>query len=381
MRYDEKSTILIVDDNPANLHLLIEYLTSSGHNTIMAASGEEALEKINMFMPDLILLDILMPGMDGFETCRHIKANDITHDIPIIFMTALSDVNDKVKGFEIGGVDYITKPFQHKEVVARVNTHLMLRQLQQQLKEQNISLEAQHERLKEFQARKDMFFSLISRDLRNPFGSIMSLVQVAEKHLENGEHAQLAETFHLLKHSTENFDTLLDDLRIWADLQQEALEYHPCYLNLHDCVQQHVTSMLPSAERKTLTIHNRVPEDFEVYADKKMFDIIMRNLLSNAFKFTESGGSIDITAVLKRRFVELKVQDSGIGIAEEELQQLFRLDSRYKRPGTAGEEGTGLGLILCKELVHKNHGCIWGNSEPGQGSSFNLMFPRQPEIE
>jgi len=139
------STILIVDDMPANVKVLLNFLTNHNFGVLVARSGEMALKIVESKPPDLILLDVMMPGMDGFETCKQLKANAQSQDIPIIFMTALSDTTSKIKGFELGSVDYVTKPFHHEEVLARINTHLTLRKLQQQLETQNAELQTKHE--------------------------------------------------------------------------------------------------------------------------------------------------------------------------------------------------------------------------------------------
>jgi DNA-binding response OmpR family regulator len=148
MKNEDKKTILIVDDQPDNLHVLIDYLAEYGFSIFVAQSGEEMLQRIERIQPDMILLDVMMPGIDGFETCRRLKENTTVKGIPVIFMTALTDTVDKVKGFETGGVDYVTKPLQHEEVLARINTHLTIRNLQQQLQAQNILLEQQNERFR-----------------------------------------------------------------------------------------------------------------------------------------------------------------------------------------------------------------------------------------
>jgi DNA-binding response OmpR family regulator len=142
-------TLLVVEDNLQNLKVLLGLLKNSGFRIIVAQSGEEALARISPLVPDLILLDVMMPGMDGFETCRRLKANETTREIPVIFMTALGDVESKLKGFEMGGVDYVTKPIEYQEVIARLNAHLTIRRLQQDLVEKNAELQAKNEELQQ----------------------------------------------------------------------------------------------------------------------------------------------------------------------------------------------------------------------------------------
>jgi len=163
---EKKGVVLIVDDNPANLGLFARYLRRVGFKVLLSLEGKDALEKAEFEQPDIILLDVLMTGLDGFETCQRLKANEATREIPVIFLTALSDPVDKIKGFEVGGVDYITKPFKPEEVRARLNAHLTIRKLQQQLQAKNTLLEKQKEELSQLNTSKDKFFSIIAHDLR-----------------------------------------------------------------------------------------------------------------------------------------------------------------------------------------------------------------------
>ncbi len=162
----QKYTVLIVDDTPTNLGVVADYLESCGFEIMMAQSGEKALKRVRYARPDIILLDVMMPGLDGFETCRRLKADEVSQDIPVIFMTALVNTEDKVKGFEVGAVDYVTKPLQQEEVLARITTHLRIRDL-------TLSLQKANESLAELNSSKDQFFSSIAQDLREPFNTLL----------------------------------------------------------------------------------------------------------------------------------------------------------------------------------------------------------------
>ncbi len=378
MNEKEQRTILIIDDNPTNVHVLIKYLEEEGFKTLIAPSGKRALQQLDHFIPDLILLDVMMPGIDGFETCHQIKANEFTNHIPIIFMTALADTVDKLKGFEAGGVDYITKPFNHEEVLARVITHLTIRQLQQQLEAQNACLEEQYAQLKELNASKDIFFSIISHDLKSPFSSLLDLLRLVEEKYDTYEPQKMKTTLTLLRNSAKNFDKLLDNLLTWSRIQRGVIEYQPEEFNIRKVVEHNTALFTPYAAQKKITLKNLIEEELHVYGDHNMIDTVIRNLVSNALKFTRSGGIIEISAHLNERFTEVAISDNGIGIKEENAMKLFRIDERYKRLGTAHEKGTGLGLILCKELVDRNGGCIWVKSEVEQGTSFKFLIPRKP---
>jgi two-component system sensor histidine kinase/response regulator len=219
----QTGTILIVDDNPTNLGVLFSSLTHAGFKVLVAEDGEKALAQVERTQPHVILLDILMPGIDGFETCRRLKCLEASAEIPVIFMTALSDTIDKIKGFEAGGVDYITKPFQQEEVLARVKAHLTIRQLQQQLQRQNDLLARQNELLEEkntqlvaLNASKDKFFSIIAHDLRSPFTGFLGLTQFIVENIEEWEREKIKDITTKLHESAENLYALMGNLLTWS---------------------------------------------------------------------------------------------------------------------------------------------------------------------
>ena len=705
-----KPSILVVDDTPDNLRLLMKILAEHGYEVRLAYTGDLALQSVQSIPPDLILLDIKMPGMNGHEMCEQLKADPQTRDIPIIFISALNSTDDKVRGFEAGGIDYITKPFQVKEVLARVKTHLTVRHLRQSLAKQNehlqkevrerklaeertmkmwqrlefllnasptgiyacepdshfdttfmsenvksilgyeaydfiaeadfwrthihpddreavesslerlhacdrcmteyrflhqdgqyrwikderilrrneqgepteiigslsdisqrkrdentlqqrnrelslvnrvnqmfsstlelekvlrITLEeiqrllelvsvsiwllspetdelvcmqatgsgseklvqyrlepgqgilgwvaehgesqligdawideryadevndytgigirsilalplrvqgatigvlslmdpavsrfsrdeqtllepiagaaaiaidnarlfttAQQEiaerwkaeaelrslhkvfkeknrQLQEANATKDKFFSIISHDLRSPFNTLQGFTQLLSEHYDSHSEEKRKEYVTRIHRSTERLHDLLENLLTWSRLQREAMTYEPEFIDFWDLVDDNFVLFSSKAEEKQITLKNRVDEDLQVYADANMADTTLRNLLSNALKFTEAGGEIRVSANLQEQHVEITVSDTGQGIAEDDLSQLFRTDTQFTRPGTSGEAGTGLGLNLCKEFAEKNGGTIWVESALGEGTRFSFTLPKQ----
>jgi two-component system sensor histidine kinase/response regulator len=376
-----EGVILVVDDDPDNLGVLFDYLDSVGFKVLLVQNSENALIQAEIKKPDIILLDILMPGLDGFETCRRLKENDKTRDIPVIFMTALSDTTNKVKGFKMGAVDYITKPFQQEEVLARVNTHLTIRKLQQQLEAKNALLEEQVEQLSELNASKDKFISMISHDLQSPFSSLRGLIQFTAENLEGYNKSELGNIMDLLGNSTDNLYALIENLLTWSRIQRGVLEHCPQRIDIRDIVTQNINLFTQNAEDKQITLRNLIEEMTAVYADFNMVNAVVRNLLSNALKFTKSGGKVEFSAKQNGEYVEVSVTDTGIGIGKEHLSKLFRIDARYKRLGTAREKGTGLGLILCKEFIEKHGGTIWIESEVDQGSTVKFTLPRNPDLQ
>jgi signal transduction histidine kinase len=366
-----KSIILIVDDDPTNAEILSEYLKKSEFETILSQNGLHAIAQCKKLDPDLILLDVMMPDMDGFETCAELKKHENTREIPVIFTTALSDTASKIRGFEVGGVDYITKPFHPEEVLARVNAHLTIRKQQQQLQRQT-------EQLTLLNAEKDTFLSMIAHDLRSPFSSLRLLIGLAAENVEGSGQNELEHIMGLLKKSSENLYNLLDNLLAWSRIQQGVVRYHPKTIDVGQMVVQNLALLDSHAHQKQIEFKNTIEENTTVYADYHMVDAIIRNLISNALKFTHPGGCIHIFAVPGDEFLTISVKDTGIGIAVEHLPGLFRIDSVYRRKGTARESGSGLGLILCKEFVEKNGGSIGVESEEEKGSTFYFRLPLPP---
>ena len=370
-----KPTILVVDDNPTNLQVLLESLKRTGLKILVARTGESAIQQAEYGKPDLILLDVMMPGIDGFETCRRFKTLEAFKDIPIIFMTALTDTTDKLKGFQAGGVDYVTKPLQHEEVLARVVTHLTIRRLQQELRQQHALLQEQHAQLQALNASKDKFFSIISHDLRSPLSAVLvglRLLTDTESRLTDNEKNELIRDSH---RTVEQLYNLLDNLLVWSRLQRGLMEYAPQPLDLRPLFERNATLFAANAEQKQIAIRQTVAEPVIAFADSHMIDAIIRNLISNALKFTEARGAITLSARQNDQRVEMAVADTGIGMDAETVAKLFRLDVRYNQLGTAGEKGTGLGLNVCKEFAEKNGGSIAVESVVGAGTTFRVTLP------
>jgi signal transduction histidine kinase len=376
---DNTATILIVDDNPVNLEMLFQYFAHSAFKTLVAQDGESALLQIEHTQPDLILLDILMPGIDGFETCRQLKANESTQDIPVIFMTALSATADKVKGFEVGGLDYITKPFQYEEVMARVNAHLTIRRQQQQLQEQTALLEEKNTQLKELNANKDKFFSIIAHDLKSPLAGLVVVANLIKENIERWSKNEIKRSADQLQKSVDNLYALIENLLTWSRFQQGMMGYHPQFVDFQFIIARNVALLIQNARQKQIALRNSVQEQIPVFIDVNMIDVVVRNLLFNAIKFTKAGGTVEISATHDENTIKVTISDTGIGIPEESLSDLFRIDAKTRQVGTAGEQGTGLGLILCKEFVEKHAGKIWVESDVGRGSTFWFTLPKKLE--
>lgn len=323
--------------------------------------------------PDLILLDVMMPGMDGFEACSIIKKKPENENIPIIFLTALSEKTNIVKGFGLGAVDYITKPFNKEELVSRIKTHLELKFTRDQLQDTMTHLTDLNE-------LKDKMFSVIGHDLRSPLGSIKMTLEFLT-HVKDYEKIDLVETIDLLSKTTDEVYNLLDNLLAWAKSQSGNISMAPESIDLEDLVNDNYLLQKGNLSIKNITFKKIVPENAQIFADLNMIKTVLRNLLSNAIKFTSDNGTITVEAALNDKSCCISVLDSGVGIPPENLGKLFDDKQHLTTYGTNKEAGSGLGLILCKTFVDRNNGRIWVDSEQGKGSKFSFELPLvEPEI-
>lgn len=589
---DSQSVILVVDDDEVTRLKLARTLKQQNYKVYTAINGKQALEIVKIRAIDLILLDILMPGIDGFETCRRLMSDVTTCEIPVIFMTALTEVDDKVKGFELGAVDYITKPIQPKEMLARVNTHLRLRRLTGRLKDayareqqrrqlsdtlrevakivsstlqqeqvfdliltqlekviiyhrasiillegENLrvvaarsdggkvsdatvipvghyplneialrekrpilipdtnqdkrwqsenypiavssfitaplivqdrpigllgvsradgnayteddsqtvfafalqvamaventrlmqqtqielterkraeeALQQVNQELTKLNTDKDRFFSILAHDLKGPFMPLMGNLQLLKDSADEWNPEEIALMTGSMYRSAGRVLSLLESVLEWARLQMGRMEYTPNRLNLTDIVEKNIQLMMDNALRKELHLVNRLKPLIFVEGDRDMLNTVVRNLISNAIKFTPEQGQVVVTAARHAphhhealpepsenhrlnlpeptstdsacvtphqeagctEFVAVSVQDTGVGMNPAEIDKLFKIDKHFTTPGTAQEQGTGLGLMICQEMIHRHGGTIWADSEVGQGTTFTFTVP------
>ncbi len=389
MENASKGVVLVVDDKPLNLEILFEHLDLEGFKVFTAQNGRAALKHAAENLPDIILLDIMMPGINGFETCRRLKANEATKHIPVIFMTALSGTQNIIEGFEAGGVDYITKPFQSQELLARIQAHLKIRQLQEELRKQNqkleeyaetlarknVQLDEKNRQLQEVNATKDRFFSIISHDLKGQLGELKGFPELIKEHLDAYTQDELKKLLTDFNKPIEQLYALFENLFTWSKIQSGMIECYPEPMNVKDIISRNISVFTTDAGQKQILLRSTIQEQFVVWADSDMIDMVVTNLLSNAIKFTPEGGTINISAEQREHDIVISISDSGIGMRAEHISNLFRIDVQYQQKGTAGEKGTGLGLIICKKLLESNGGDIWVESGIGNGTTFRFSLP------
>lgn len=370
MESKKKPLILIVDDTTKNIQVLGNMLYSKGYNISVATSGKEALESVKAKTPDLILLDIQMPEMDGFEVCKNLKSNPSTKEIPVIFLTAVTDPEKIVHGFELGAVDYITKPLNPAELFMRVATHIEIKESRTKLEELN--------------ATKDKFFKIIAHDLRNPFAGIMGLSEIMENELkDNGKlnESTFLQYSQLIFNSAKSALSLIENLAQWAKSQPGEIVVSPRNLPFNNLLLNTLPIVTSNAFNKNIILEKNISDQDIVFADEALSNMIIRNLLTNAIKFTHPGGKIIVSTKMEGDFLEISISDTGIGISPKNLSKIFRIDSKFSSLGTNKEKGTGLGLILCQEFVEKQGGTIRVESELGKGSKFTFTLPLGKDFE
>lgn len=366
--------ILIVDDNPNNLRLLITLLSEQGYETRPANNGPRALNTVQKQKPDLILLDINMPEMDGYEVCRQLKANAETADIPVLFISANDELHDKVKGFDVGGVDYISKPFEPQELFARVRTHLQLKQAQDQLKALNLQLQASNRFFQHLGQVKDEFLGMVSHDLKNPLSSILLFSRYMESRTLSEEKAR--EMGRLITKAGKRMFRLIEDLLDLNKLEQGELSPELQRFDLLPLVQEVCAEYQEKALAKAQSLSPEWgAESAWVVADPLRMRQVLENLLSNALKFSPVQTQVEIVVTLAGNAVLVQVRDQGPGLSAEDQAQLFEKFMRLSAKPTAGEHSSGLGLSISKKLVEAMSGTIGCESQLGQGACFFVRFP------
>lgn len=382
MTFMNKNIILAVDDQPNNLKVIAGVLGDE-YQLSIANNGHNALKILDKLVPDLILLDIMMPGMDGFEVCHEIKLRPQLKDIPIIFLTAKTEISDIVKAFEAGAVDYIFKPFNPLEVKARVNSQLQLFHTSRQLKELNYKLavsqqelELTNVKLETLNKQKDKFFSVIAHDLKTPFNNVIALTGLISESLASKEQESLLEYVTMLRNTTDKAMDLLMNLLEWAKSQTGNLKFTPGLIQPISIIQDVLAIYQESIRAKSLIVKFDCNPDYEFFGDQPMIATVLRNLLGNAIKFSLAGGVIYLKINrLADGSTQFSVKDFGIGISSDLLPLLFVLGANTGRPGTRGEPSSGLGLMLCKDFVERHGGSITVESAEGKGSEFSFTIP------
>jgi len=368
-----RSRVLVVDDIPKNLQVVGTMLRNEGYEVMPAMSGADALEGVRVQVPDLILLDLMMPEMDGLEVCRRLKSDPAVRSIPIIFLTASNEMEHLVKGFEAGAVDYITKPFNAPELLARVRTHLELRHAR--------------ERLREMNDEKNEFMGIAAHDLRNPLSAIKGLAEVIVEDAQSLRRQEVKDPELCLKEMEDFGDrigvtaarmmemvqNLLDANRI----ERGEMNLNLAPADLSPLLAAAVETHRPRAAAKQQSIHlQNEAGPVTVLIDPDVMVQVLENLLSNAVKYSPPGKSIYVRLKKSSETVRCEVQDEGPGVSAEDQKKLFGKFARLSAKPTGGENATGLGLSIVKKMVEAMNGQVWCESEPGQGATFVVQLSK-----
>lgn len=358
------SRILVVDDQPANIQVVGGALGRLGHEIIPASDGPTALRRMALRPPDLVLLDLLMPEMDGCEVCRRIRQNPEWKDIPVIFLSAADDKNFIVRALESGGVDYVTKPFNQAELLSRVKTHL--------------ALKAASDRLRQLAEDKDELLGILAHDLKSHLGGIQMSADLLRDRVSRAATPD-DRTVQLAGNIAHNSGQLLGFVKEF--LANSAADHGvPISLkpvNLGDIARAVVQQYRESARRKELTIHAEIPGSVApALADASALNQVLDNLLSNALKFSPAGKAITVSVTVDERHVGCCVRDQGPGFTAEDRQRMFRRYGRLSARPTGGEPSTGLGLSIVRKLVQAMGGELVCDSVPGEGAAFTVRLAR-----
>jgi signal transduction histidine kinase len=381
-----RGDILIVDDTIPNLQLLSKMLTDEGYKVRAVPSGAMALTAAQSAPPDLILLDIALPDLNGYEICQCLKHDDRTRNVPILFISALDDEMDKVKAFEVGGVDYITKPFQVAEVVARVETHLNLQLLQDQLRQTNENLltanqqlaQARDEALRANQA-KSTFLANISHELRTPLNTILGYAELLQEEAMEAGLDQYLSDLQKIHHAGSHLLTLLNDLLDLSKVEAGKLTFHITTFDVRAAVASVIANERVSVEKNNNTFTTEIdPMLSEMVGDETKIKQILFNLVSNAAKFTSNGHVSFAAHQIERNgklWIEFRVADTGIGMPPEKIKNLFDPFVQADESIATQYGGTGLGLALTKRLCQVLGGGIQMSSELNVGTIFVVNLP------
>ena len=370
---DSATNILVVDDNPANLQVLNGMLKERGCKVRLVTSGPLALRAAEHDAPDLILLDINMPDMNGYEVCKRLKLDTKLKEIPVIFLSALTEAEDKVAAFAAGGVDYITKPFQFEEVEARIELHLKVQGMQREVEAQNRRLEASYERLRDLEGLRDNLVHMIVHDMRSPLGAITTSLQLLKEDLEGKIPEENVNDIESAMMGGSALMNMLNDLLDVSRLEAGKMPLEMNLLDLSRVARESVTALRPLAPGREVAVNGE--PDIRARCDGNVVRRVIDNLVANGLKHTPAGSTLAVEVKETDTGVKISVFDSGPGIPPEYLEHIFDKFGQVTTRNSGKYQSTGIGLTFCKMAVEAHGGTIGVESELGQGSTFWFTLP------
>jgi two-component system, sensor histidine kinase and response regulator len=375
MNTSYKSTILIADDEQRGRETLESLLAMENYNLLFAANGYETLELAEKHKPDLILLDIMMPGMNGFEACRKIRTNDKLTEIPIILVTALDDKDSRIEGIKAGADDFITKPINSRELRLRIKTITRLdrfRQIQQGFAEK-LRLEKELEKEKEINLLKSAFISIASHEFRTPLATISFATGFLSKYWQKLDADGIDQKLKRIESQVKHMIGLLEDVLILGKTDSGQTEIKPKLIPFLDFINPILEQIGFATNNKNEIKMNENATQCSIYIDEEIGKNIFINLLTNASKFSNERALIELNILNTESEAIVEVIDSGIGINNDELESIFTTFHRGSNVGTI--QGTGLGLAIVKKSVERHHGKIKIESELGKGTKVSVTLP------
>lgn len=363
---ESPSRILVVDDTEANRILLQEILELEGHRVLLAVDGAEALRAVTDGAPDLVLLDVNMPGMDGLEVCRRLRADARTASLPVILVTALAERSHRLEGIAAGANDYLTKPIDRPDLLLRVRNALRLRRLHTELAEQ-------YRKLQELEAMRDGLVHMLVHDLRNPLTGIAVYLELAQERVRQLGEPQLVADMEAMSVSVRRLTGMVSDVLDVSRLEANAMPLQVAEADLRGLAAEAVAS-LGAAGHATVVQANAGPP-IMASVDAGLMRRVIANLVGNAVKFSPRGGEVRVEVTQAATGVEIRVSDQGRGISPEFHQRIFEKFGQVNGGNTPAVRSSGLGLTFCKLAVEAHGGAIGVESEVGVGSTFRVRLP------
>jgi two-component system sensor histidine kinase/response regulator len=362
------ASILVVDDNPVNLQVLTSMLKQSGWRPRPVTSGRLGLQASRNEAPDLVLLDVNMPDLGGYEVCARLKADPQLAHIPVIFVSALGETVDKVRGFQAGGVDYIIKPFQLDEVKARVAAHL-------ELARQRRELEASYQKLRESERLRDSLVQMIVHDLRSPLGAISAHLDLLAAEAKQKLAPEFQDDLVSAMRATRNMVRMVNGILDVSKLEAQMMKLDLRVCDLVQVLQQSLDDLESLVGNRQLAFA-RPEAPARVLADREIVARIVQNFLANALRFTPGGGEIRVGVAVEADHARVFVADTGPGVPTDSRERIFDKFVEATGPAPDRRRGTGLGLAFCRMAVEAHGGRIGVDSEVGKGSTFWFTLPR-----
>jgi len=374
MQENYKNKLLIIDDQKLVHHKIIHVLNKNIDLEISSAyDAKTGIDILNKEHFDLILMDVYMPEMTGFEATKIIRKADQSKDIPIIFITA-QEKDEELMDFalKMGGIDFLHKSFSDLELVRLIKLYLRFIQ-----REKDINIE-----LIKANESKDRFFSIIAHDLKSPFNGFLGFLNILKSDLMQMSIEEIIETISDIHDSAHNLFELLENLLDWSRMQRGQMPFTQVPFAINFLVKNTFSLAKLNAENKKISLNNSISDNLLVNADVTMIKTILRNLIMNSIKFVPDGGSVLVSANdTTNEMVSISVIDNGVGMSKEAMEKIFKIDESYSTPGTNDELGTGLGIVLCDELVRKHGGILSVESEIGKGTKFSFTLPKAKPLE